>query len=56
MPHIPGKKNWIDCCLVTGETVVEVPPNDHPSDLYSSDSDNPQLFDRNYVLILHKYI
>jgi len=32
-----------------------VVPRDKPYNIYDSDTGNPLLFDRKYVLILHKY-
>ena len=44
----------MDCGSVIGEAGVGV-PHDQPSVIYSSDTDNPLLVDRKFVLILHKY-
>jgi len=42
------------CGLVNGEAGIGV-PQDQPSNIYNSDTDNPLLVDRKFVLILYKY-
>ena len=54
MPYIPRRKGRNNCGLMNGEAGIGV-HHDQPSNIYRSETDNPLLVGRKFVLILYKY-